>query len=139
MEDPGSTPENQIPPHAKEPLRQAHTWGMLCHLSALLGFIGFPFGGFFLLPFGNLIGPLVVWLIKKDDHPYIDEQGKEALNFQISMTIYALLASIFVLVLIGFFLLIGLAICDVILVIIAAVKVSNGESFKYPATIRFIK
>lgn len=139
MEEPGTPPEQDGRSNPDASLRQAHTWGMLCHLSALLGFIGFPLGGFFVLPFGNLIGPLVVWLIKKNDHPFIDEQGRESLNFQISMTIYALLASILVLVLIGFFLLIGLAVCDVILVIVAAVKVSNGESFRYPATIRFLK
>lgn len=131
--------EKQTPEGQNDELRQAYTWGMFCHLSALAGFLWFPLGTFFLIPFGNLIGPLIIWLLKRSDHPFIDEQGKESLNFQISMTIYGILASILVLVLIGFFVLIVLAICDVILVIIAAVKTSNGESFKYPLTIRFLK
>ncbi|MEW6113824.1 MAG: DUF4870 domain-containing protein, partial [Thermodesulfobacteriota bacterium] len=62
------------------PSKQATNWGMLCHLSALLGLV--------LISFGHILGPLVVWLFKKNDDPFIDEQGKESLNFQISMTIY---------------------------------------------------
>lgn len=110
--------------------KEAQTWGMLCHLVALVGFIG--------VPFGHLLGPLAIWLIKKNEYPFVDEQGKESLNFQISMTIYGLVAAMLVFVLIGFPLLIGLGIADLVLVIIAAVKASNGESFRYPCTIRFI-
>jgi len=111
--------------------KQERNWGILCHLSALVLFIG--------IPFGNIIGPLVVWLIKKNELPLVDQEGKESLNFQISMTIYASAAAILILLLIGFPLLIGLMITDLILTIIAAVKVSNGESYRYPLTIRLIK
>jgi len=110
--------------------KQVRTWGMLCHLTALIGFIG--------IPFGNLLGPLVVWLVKKNDDPFIDEQGKESLNFQISMTIYGIIAMFLILILIGIPLLIALAVADVILVIIASVKISNGEPHRYPCTIRLI-
>ena len=110
--------------------KQIRTWAMLCHLTALLGFIG--------IPFGHLLGPLVVWLVKKNDDPSIDEQGKESLNFQISMTIYGIIAMFLILILIGIPLLIGLGIADVILVVIASVKISNGEPYRYPLTIRLI-
>lgn len=111
--------------------KQARNYGMLCHLTALLLFLG--------VPFGHLIGPLVVWLLKKNDHPFVDEQGKEALNFQISMTIYAMISALFVFVAVGIFFLIVLAIVDLILVIVASVKISNGQHYRYPLTIRFLK
>jgi len=119
--------------------RQAHTWGMLCHLSALLGFLWFPLSSLMPLPFGHLLGPLVFWLIKRNDYAFVDEQGKESLNFQLSMTIYGILASLLIFVIIGFFMLIILGVVNVVLVIIASVKASNGESYKYPFTIRFLK
>ncbi|MFQ6109129.1 MAG: DUF4870 domain-containing protein [Candidatus Aminicenantales bacterium] len=109
---------------------QERTWGMLCHLSALAGFI---------IPFGNIIGPLIIWLIKKDESAFVDDQGKESLNFQISITIYILIAAILILVIIGIFLMIGLGILAIVLIIIAAVKANSGEKFRYPITIRFIR
>lgn len=105
-------------------------WGMACHLAALAGWF---------IPFGWILGPLVVWLIKRNEFPFVDEQGKEALNFHISMIIYAIVAVILCLVLIGFLLLLALAIFQIVLVIIAAVKASNGEHYRYPLTIRFIR
>ena len=69
-------------------------WNILCHASALLGvFLHFP---------GHLLGPLIVWLAKRDESPEIDAHGKESLNFQISMLIYNVIAAVFCLVLIGF-------------------------------------
>ena len=111
--------------------KQARMWAMLCHLAALGGFI-IPFGG-------NIIGPLVVWLIKKNESPLVDENGKEALNFQISMTIYLAGAFLLSLIGIGLLLLIPLGIANLILVVMACVKVNNGEAYKYPITIRLIK
>jgi uncharacterized Tic20 family protein len=111
--------------------KKAQTWGMLCHLTALSMFIG--------LPFGNLIGPLVIWLIKKNDYPLVDEQGKESLNFQLSMTIYSVIAGLLCFVFIGFLLLAVLVIVDLILVIKASVRTSNGQEYIYPYTIRFLK
>lgn len=109
---------------------QERTWGLITHLSALVGFI---------VPFGHIIGPLVIWLIKKDESAFVDDQGKEAINFQISMTLYAIVAAILILVIIGIFLLIGIGVLDIVLVIIAAVKANSGEKFRYPLTIRFIR
>ena len=107
------------------------TWTALCHASALLGvFLHFP---------GHVLAPLVVWLIKRDESPEIDAHGKEALNFQISMLIYNAIAAVFCLVLIGFLLLPLLWILNALFVIIAAIKASDGELYRYPMTIRFIQ
>jgi hypothetical protein len=110
--------------------KDERTWAMLCHLSALAGYI---------IPFGHIIGPLFVWLIKKDELPLVADQGKESLNFQISMTLYAIIPVILVIILIGIFLLIALAIVDLILIIVAAIKANEGVQYRYPLTIRFIK
>ena len=71
--------------------QQAKQWGMLCHLSALSVFIG--------IPFGNILGPLIVWLLKREEDPFIDEQGRESLNFQISMSIYFFCSAILIVIL----------------------------------------
>jgi hypothetical protein len=102
---------------------------MGCHLSALLGLI---------VPFGNLIGPLIFWLVKRDQSPLVDREGKEALNFQISMTLYMLVSGVLIFVLIGIPLLFLVAILDLIFTVVAAVKVSSGETYRYPLTIRFL-
>ena len=106
-------------------------WGMFCHLAALAALTG--------VPLAHVLAPLVVWLIKRDAHPFIDEQGKEALNFQISMTIYALVSAVLIIVIIGLLLLPIVLIADLVLVIVASIKASNGQSYRYPLTIRFIK
>lgn len=111
--------------------KESRTWGMLCHLAAIVGFI-IPF------PVGNVLGPLVVWLVKREEFPFVEEQGKEALNFQISMSIYMAVAGLITCFLfgIGYF---ALVIADVVLLAIAASKASRGESYRYPLAIRFIK
>lgn len=110
--------------------KQERTWAMLCHLGAFAGFI---------VPFGHIIAPLVIWLIKKGDSALIDDQGKESLNFQISMTIYGFVAAVLTLIIIGVFLGVALLIFDIIMVILAALKANSGERYRYPITIRFIK
>ncbi|MDZ7344612.1 MAG: DUF4870 domain-containing protein [candidate division KSB1 bacterium] len=106
-----------------------NTWAMLCHLSTFAGFI---------IPFGNIVGPLLVWLIKKDEFPLVEDQGKEALNFQISMTIYIIASIVLILLLIGIPLLVGLCLFDIIVTVIAAIKANQGEKFRYPLAIRLI-
>ena len=110
--------------------KQARTWAMVCHLSAFAGFI---------IPLGNIIAPLVIWLIKRAESPFIDDQGKEALNFQISMIIYAVISWILVTIFIGYLLLFAVGIFDIVMVIMAALKANEGERFRYPLCIRFIK
>jgi uncharacterized Tic20 family protein len=111
--------------------KDARTWATICHLSALSTFVG--------IPLGNILGPLVVWLLKRNDHPFVDDQGKEALNFQISMTIYGIIAGILVILLVGIALLALVAIADFILVIVASMKANDGELYRYPFTIRLIQ
>lgn len=107
------------------------TWAMMCHLTALSAYLG--------IPFGNIIGPLIIWLIKKDDFPFVDDQGKESLNFQISITIYAILAGLLTFVFIGFLLLPIIFIGNIVLIILATVHSNKGEYYRYPYSIRFIK
>jgi len=108
---------------------EARTWAMLTHITALAGFIG--------VPFGHLIGPLIIWAIKKDQFPLVDDQGKESLNFQLSMTIYGIVAVVLCFVLIGIPLLIAIVLSDLILVVVAAVNANEGRLYRYPITIRF--
>jgi uncharacterized Tic20 family protein len=110
--------------------KDARTWAMLCHVAAFAGYI---------IPFGHIIAPLVIWLIKKDESPFVDDQGRESLNFQISISIYAIIAALLTLVVIGAVLLIALVIFDVVMVIIAAVRANSGEQYRYPLCMRFIK
>ncbi len=103
---------------------------MLCHASALLGL--------FLHFLGHLLGPLIVWLMKRGDSPEIDAYGKESLNFQLSMLIYDAIAGVLCIVLIGIPILIALWVLNTVLVIIASVKASEGKFYRYPFTIRLI-
>lgn len=108
-----------------------NTMAMLCHLLSLLGFIG--------VPLGNIVGPLIVWLMKKDDDPFVDATGKEVLNFQISATIYGIICALLFLIFIGIILLPILIIAVVIYTIIGAVKAKEGQLYHYPFAIRFLK
>lgn len=124
-------PESPTPPPSegsRDP--NARTWAVVCHLSAFAGLI---------VPFGNIIAPLVVWLLKRHDDPEIELHGKESVNFQISMTIYTLVALLLIFVLIGFILAPLLALLNIILVVIASIKASNGEGYRYPLTIRLVE
>jgi uncharacterized Tic20 family protein len=104
---------------------------MACHLSALVGLLGNGIG--------FLLGPLIIWLVKKNEDPYIDEQGKEAVNFQITMMIAALVCIPLVFLLIGIPLLFAVAIVAVVFPILAAIKTSDGQHYQYPFALRLIK
>lgn len=105
-------------------------WGMFVHLSAFLAL--------FAIPLGNVIGPLIIYLVKKDNYGFVDDQGKEVLNFQITWSIIFFISAILVIVAVGAFLLIGFGIAWLILVVLGAVAASKGEYYRYPFTIRFI-
>lgn len=122
---------NEAPGSISAPSRDACKWAMLCHIIALSGFI--------VVGFGFIVGPLIIWLLKKEDDPFIDEQGKEALNFQITMLIAAAIAGILTLVFIGILLGIAVGILMIVFPIIAAVKANDGVHYQYPLSIRFIK
>jgi uncharacterized Tic20 family protein len=129
---PGSQPPNaQLPNTQPPPLRQDRTLDATCHFLSFAGLIG--------IPFGNVLGPLVLWAIKKDEMPSVNEHGKESINFQISMTIYTIIAGLSILLAIGIVLLPAIIVLNLVLVIIAGVKAANGEFYRYPLTIRFIK
>ncbi len=111
---------------------------MLCHLSALAGFIG--------IPLGNVLGPLLVWQIKKNEFPSVDVHGKAALNFQLTVLLGVVAAASAGLVLsficIGFllfFVALAIGLAGLILAIVAGVKANNGEDYRYPYRIEFVK
>lgn len=106
------------------PSEDARKWAMICHLVALVGLV---------------IGALVVWLLKKDEDPFIDEQGKESVNFQITMMIAALVSVALTLILIEFLLITIVVAMLITLPIIGGMKANAGEHYRYPLTIRFIK
>lgn len=116
--------------------KDVRTWSMLCHLAALLGLV--------VPSVGSVIGPLVVWLVKRNDHPTIDAHGKESLNFQLSILIYSWVLG--VIGFIGTLFIVGLpilllaflvGIAGLAFSVYAAIKASNGEAYRYPCTIRF--
>jgi len=102
----------------------------LCHLSAFAGYF-FPFGG--------IIGPLICWLTRKDESQWVDQNGKQSMNFQLSILLYMVLAIPLIIIIVGIPILIFLGFLEVICIIIASVKASKGEEFKYPVTIPFIQ
>lgn len=119
----------ELPSGQTMPPGEEKNWAMFCHLAALSGF---------LIPLGNILGPLIVWLIKKDASPLVDAEGKKSLNFQISILIYMVISAILIFVLIGFVLMIAVGIFALVMIILAAIKTSNGEDFQYPLSIKFI-
>jgi len=119
------------PPPAPGTSSDIRTWCVLCHAAALLGLF-FHF-------LGHILGPLIVWLVKRGDSPEVDAHGKESLNFQISMLIYDAIAAILCVVLIGIPILIALWVLNTVLVIIASIQASEGKFYRYPITIRLIK
>jgi uncharacterized protein len=125
-------------PHPSGLPSDVRNWGLAAHLSAFLGaWVGLAF-----------LGPLVVWLIKRDDHPFVDHHGKEALNFNISVLLYGVIGVVIAipvglltlglglipLVLVG----VALVVVWVVFPILAAIKAANGEGYRYPITIRFV-
>lgn len=106
-------------------------WGMFTHLSALATFV---------LPVaGNIIGPLIIYMIKKDEFEFVNDQGKEVLNFQITWSIIFAISFILIFAGIGIFMLIGFGLAWLVLVITASVAASNGNYYRYPFTIKFLQ
>ncbi len=131
----GSEPNTENPqptaPAAVPFTVQQRNWAAFTHLSALTGLVT---GGS-----GFLLGPLVMWLIKKNEMPIVDAAGKEAINFQLTLLIGILISWVLVLILIGIPMLFAIGIYDVVMVIIATVQTSNGAVYRYPLTIRFFR
>jgi uncharacterized Tic20 family protein len=88
--------------------------------------------------FTGFLGSLIIWLIKKDDSPYVAQEAKEALNFQITLLIGYLVSGVLVIILIGFLMLFALHIVNIIFSIIAAVAASKGQPYRYPFALRLV-
>jgi uncharacterized Tic20 family protein len=147
--DPGPLPPPAPPPQPQAQLEtpsdlpnaEEKQWAMFAHLSALVGgLLTSAVGGW-----GVFIGPLAIWLIKKDTMRFVDDQGKEALNFNITVAIACFALLLLSIVTLGIGLIIAIPVWIVIgigwlvLTIIAAVKASNGEYYRYPMTLRLVK
>jgi uncharacterized Tic20 family protein len=148
INDPGSLPPSDLPPPPPPTSSEAPTssgpgseerqWAMFAHLSSLLGAL--LTGGV-----GLFIGPLVIWLIKKETMPFVDDQGKEALNFNITIAIVGVALFLLTVITFGLGIIltlpVGLAVTVawLVLTIIAAIKSSEGVSYRYPLTLRLIK
>ncbi len=101
----------------------------LCHLAGLAFFI----------PFGNIVMPLIIWLLRKDESSFVDDQGKEVLNFQLTMLMFFFVSAFLMFVAIGVPLILMLSLLNIGFVIFASVKAAEGVRYKYPVCIRFIK
>lgn len=133
MENQTPAPENQPQPESAPhpqasfagPISQdSKNMAMLCHLLGL---------------FTSFVGPLILWLIKKEEDKYVDVQGKEALNFQITIILASLAAGVLSLLCIGFLVAIAVGIGDIVFSILACVAASKGQDYRYPISLRLIK
>ncbi len=124
-----------------EPGSEERNWAMAAHLCGLMwavggtGFIFFPFGGLALF---TMLGPWIIWRTKGQAMPYVADQAKEALNFQITVFLLAMVCAVLMFVLIGFVLLWALGLADLILVIIATIQASDGKAYRYPCSLRLV-
>jgi len=110
---------------------------MLCHLSALAGLAG--------VPLGNVLGPLIVWQIKKNEIPSVEVHGKAALNFQLTVIIAAfatgavsVVLTFFCIGFLGFFFAAAIVLCGIIFSVIAGLKANEGKDYKYPFSLKLI-
>lgn len=108
----------------------SRNWSIFCHLSSFFGFI---------LPLGNIVAPLLIWLLKRKDIPSLDAVGKEVLNFNISMLIYFAVSTLLVFAYVGMIFLVIFGFMFVILPILGAIKASEGKPYTYPMIFRFVK
>jgi uncharacterized protein len=126
MSDPNSSPASGAAPTENE-----RTWGMLAHLSALVGLV---------IPLiGNVVGPLGVSIARADQSAFVAAHAKEALNFNISVTLAAVVCALLMLVFIGFLLGSALFIAWLVMTLIAAIKASEGVAYRYPFSLRLVK
>jgi uncharacterized protein len=123
------TPMNSDTPAAATPSKTERDWALFAHLSALL---------VYMTAIGGILGPFIIWLLKRDELPFAGQQAKEALNFQITVYLAALACGLLMFVLIGFPLMVLLIIAHIVLTIIATMKASEGVAYRYPFNIRFI-
>ena len=124
QEKPAEKPAGEVQPAGVKSTPDEKTMAMLAHLLALVS---------------GFVGPLIIWLIKKDESDFVNDQGKEALNFGISITIYSFVAGLSLMVVIGILLMPAVGIFALVNIIRAAMAANKGERFRYPLCIRLIK
>ncbi|MBV8495474.1 MAG: DUF4870 domain-containing protein [Gammaproteobacteria bacterium] len=126
MTDPLETPAPPATPSERE-----RTWAMLAHLSALTGLV---------VPMvGVVIGPLVVWLARRDDSPFVAAHALEALNFNLTVLLAAVVCVLLMLVFVGFLLGTALFVAWLVFTLVAAIKASEGENYRYPFSLRLVR
>jgi uncharacterized Tic20 family protein len=113
------------------PTQDERTWGMIAHLSAFALFV-FPLGG-------NIIAPLIVWLARRDTSSYVNTEAKEALNFNISVSLGWIVCGVLTFVLIGIPLGVILFLGWLVMTIIAAIRAAEGAGYRYPVALRLIR
>ena len=133
--DPYRTPTS--PPSKGDPLegeitKDERTWGLIAHLSPLLGYV-VP------VPLFNILAPAIVWFIKRETMPFVDDQAKEALNFQITIFLATIVCIIAIVVVIGIFLIPALVIYSIIMMVLAAKAAQEGKRYRYPYCLRLVK
>jgi uncharacterized Tic20 family protein len=121
---------NTTNPPSSSLSQEDRNWGMIAHLSSLSGL---------LVPFGSILGPLIVYLVKRDQSPFVTDCAREALNFNITVAIGFVICLCLSVVFIGIPLMIALGIAWLVLTIVATVRANEGTQYRYPATIRFVK
>ena len=107
------------------------TWAMFAHLATLSGYIG--------VPFGWILGPLVVYLVKKDESPYVKEHAREALNMGISATIYLIVSVVLMLIVVGILTALAVGVGTIVYAIIAGIAANEGRTYRYPFIFRLVK
>lgn len=127
IDDPGNSTGTE--PLGYDVSSEERTWGVAVHAVAFLGFI---------VPLGNILGPLVVWAIKKDEGQFVDENGKQSVNFQITWTLLLIGAALSIILVIGLIIFPLVVIAYFILIIIAIIRASNDQVYEYPLTLDFV-
>ncbi|HET6905491.1 MAG TPA: DUF4870 domain-containing protein [Rhodanobacteraceae bacterium] len=134
-------PPSATSPSTGVPSAEERQWAMFAHLSALLGGLVTGWVG----GWGWFLGPLIIWLVKKDTMPFVNDQAKEALNFNITIAIIFVILTILSVATLGFGLVVALplmfiiGIAALVLIIMAAVKANEGKAYRYPFALRLIK
>jgi len=126
MNEPANTPVTGAPPTENE-----RTWAMLAHLSALVGLV--------IWMIGIVLGPLAVYLLRRDQSPFVEAHAKEALNFNITVLLAAVVCMLLMLVFIGVLLGAALFVAWLVMILIAAIKASEGAPYHYPFALRLVK